>query len=91
VVSERAGILGPAGAVPRNAVTAATGAGPQQVGGGLGHESARAIDDLPSVRSNFDGAPTIIGEVEIDAAGILRDADVELAWPGFVGSASTVF
>jgi hypothetical protein len=31
--SERAGIFGPAGTVPRNAVTAATDAGPQKLGG----------------------------------------------------------
>ena len=37
----------------------------------------RAIDDPPSVGSNLDGAPMLIGEIKIDAARMLRDADVD--------------
>ena len=32
---------------------------------------------FPSIRSNVDGAPVLIGEIEIDVSGMLGDADVD--------------
>jgi hypothetical protein len=34
-------------------------------------------DDAPAVGSDFDGAPALIGEIEIDVAGMLREAPVD--------------
>ena len=33
-------------------------------------------DDLPSVRPYLDGSPIVVGEVEIDAAVVFGDSDV---------------
>ena len=37
----------------------------------------RRADDAPSVGSDLDGAPALIGEIEIDAAGMLRQANTD--------------
>src|SRR5260221_8143228 len=34
-------------------------------------------DDAPAVGSDLDGAPALIGEIEIDAAGMLREANMD--------------
>jgi hypothetical protein len=37
----------------------------------------RRADDAPSVGSDLDGAPVFIGEIEIDVAGVLRQANTD--------------
>jgi hypothetical protein len=37
----------------------------------------RRADDAPSVGSNLNGAPALIGEIEIDVAGMLRQANTD--------------
>jgi hypothetical protein len=37
----------------------------------------RRADDAPSVGSDLDGAPALIGEIEIDVAGMLRQANMD--------------
>jgi hypothetical protein len=39
----------------------------------------RRADDAPSVGSDLDGAPAVIGEIEIDVAGMLREANMDWA------------
>ena len=39
----------------------------------------RTSDDPPSVGSNLDGTPVLIGEIEIDVSSMLGDADVDSA------------
>ena len=41
-----------------------------------------AFDDLPPIRSDVDGAPVLIGEIEIDVSGMLGCTDMNGAlWP----------
>jgi hypothetical protein len=37
----------------------------------------RRADDAPSVGSDLDGAPALIGEIEIDVALVLREANMD--------------
>ena len=37
----------------------------------------RTFNDPPSVRSDIDGAPVLIGEIEVDVSGMLGGADVD--------------
>jgi hypothetical protein len=39
-----------------------------------------AFDHLPSVRSDVDGPPLLVSEVEINASAMFRDADVDLTF-----------
>ena len=53
------------------------GYGQRQHPGGPAEAHRRAFDDPPSVRSDVDGAPVLIGEIEVDVSGMLGGADVD--------------
>src|SRR3984893_8701442 len=53
------------------------GYGQRQHPGGSAESHGRASHHLPSLGSDIDGAPVLIGKIEIDASGTLGGADVD--------------
>ncbi len=54
-----------------------SGTGSGNIPAGRRKRTGGRFDHPPSVRSDVDGAPVLIGEIEIDVSGMLGGADVD--------------